>query len=442
MPRSPRLLAAGVVAVVVLAALALSGPSADPSKPPTPSTPNSPPAVATPRYWKGNLHTHTLWSDGDDFPEMVADWYKRHGYDFLALTDHNILSEGEKWADAGDEGTPRAKAVARYTERFSEAWIERRREKDRPQVRLKPLREFRSLLEEPGKFLLIPAEEITHKYVKAPVHINAFNVRDVVTPTDADNVAETIRVHLRAVAQQRARTGWRTVASLNHPNFGWGVRAEDLAAADELRFFEVYNGHPGVRNYGDDLHAACERLWDIALALRLGKLRQSAFFGLATDDAHGYHEWGVGKVNPGRGWVMVRAPYLSAESVLRAMEAGDFYSTTGLLLDDVRREGDELRIDIRGEEGVRYTTSFVATFADASLDSEPRKDADGNELPITRTYGAEVGKVVAEVEGTKPRYRLTGKELYVRAKIVSTKAHPNPYAKGDVEVAWTQPVVP
>src|SRR5205814_702981 len=31
-----------------------------------------------PRWWKGNLHTHSFWSDGDDFPEMIADWYKRH----------------------------------------------------------------------------------------------------------------------------------------------------------------------------------------------------------------------------------------------------------------------------------------------------------------------------------------------------------------------------
>src|SRR5262245_24226725 len=37
-----------------------------------------------PRYWKGNLHTHSLWSDGDDFPEMIGDWYKKNGYDFLA----------------------------------------------------------------------------------------------------------------------------------------------------------------------------------------------------------------------------------------------------------------------------------------------------------------------------------------------------------------------
>src|SRR5438046_2338773 len=50
-----------------------------------------------PRYWKGNLHTHSFWSDGDDFPEMIADWYKRHGYQFLTLSDHNILSDGDRW---------------------------------------------------------------------------------------------------------------------------------------------------------------------------------------------------------------------------------------------------------------------------------------------------------------------------------------------------------
>ncbi|MFN0066994.1 MAG: hypothetical protein ACKVYV_05090, partial [Limisphaerales bacterium] len=27
-----------------------------------------PPALDPPRWWKGNLHTHSFWSDGDDFP--------------------------------------------------------------------------------------------------------------------------------------------------------------------------------------------------------------------------------------------------------------------------------------------------------------------------------------------------------------------------------------
>ena len=61
--------------------------------------PTDDPVVADPqpRWFKGNLHTHSLWSDGNDYPEMIADWYRRHGYHFLALSDHNILSQGQQW---------------------------------------------------------------------------------------------------------------------------------------------------------------------------------------------------------------------------------------------------------------------------------------------------------------------------------------------------------
>ena len=31
------------------------------------------------RWFKGNTHTHSLWSDGNDFPEMIVDWYKKEG---------------------------------------------------------------------------------------------------------------------------------------------------------------------------------------------------------------------------------------------------------------------------------------------------------------------------------------------------------------------------
>src|SRR6478735_12137752 len=95
----------------------------------TGGTPNQPAPdgarLAGPKYWKGNLHTHSLWSDGDDFPEMIADWYKRHGYQFLALTDHNVIAEGEKWVPA-DANATRTKALAKYTARFGERWVERR----------------------------------------------------------------------------------------------------------------------------------------------------------------------------------------------------------------------------------------------------------------------------------------------------------------------------
>jgi predicted metal-dependent phosphoesterase TrpH len=43
-------------------------------------------------WYKGNLHTHTINSDGDSSPDAVARWYKEHRYNFLVLTDHNFLT--------------------------------------------------------------------------------------------------------------------------------------------------------------------------------------------------------------------------------------------------------------------------------------------------------------------------------------------------------------
>src|SRR5437870_2305919 len=138
-----------------------------------------------PRYWKGNLHTHTFWSDGDDFPEMVADWYKRHGYHFLTLSDHNVLSEGDRWLNVT---TDREAILKKYVTRFGDNWVEQRQKPEGMQVRLKPLAELRSLLEVPGRFLLIPGEEITHRYGLFPVHMNAINLRDVIRPINGPSV--------------------------------------------------------------------------------------------------------------------------------------------------------------------------------------------------------------------------------------------------------------
>ena len=44
---------------------------------------------------------------------------------------------------------------------------------------------------------------------------------------------------------------------------------------------------------------------------------------------------------------MVRAPHLTAEAMVKAMETGDFYASTGVTLSDIRREGDLLTLAIK-----------------------------------------------------------------------------------------------
>ena len=44
-------------------------------------------------WYKGNLHCHTTDSDGSLTPAEVVQYYKKEGYDFLAISDHNIFSD-------------------------------------------------------------------------------------------------------------------------------------------------------------------------------------------------------------------------------------------------------------------------------------------------------------------------------------------------------------
>jgi hypothetical protein len=393
-------------------------------------------------WWKGNLHTHSLWSDGDDFPEMISDWYKRNGYNFLMLSDHNVLAEGSRWVHSL---TNRGGAVAleKYLARFGTGWVEQRTVKNQPQVRLKPLSEYRTLFEEPGRFLLLQGEEITDTYKKLPVHVNATNLREPIPPQGGRSVGQTMQNNINAVLAQRARTGQAMFPHLNHPNFCWAITAEDFMQVRGERFFEVYNGHsPFVHNVGDAQHAGTERVWDIVQTWRLAVLGEGPLYALATDDAHQYHGEAKKGARPGRGWVMVRAPYLTPENIIHAMEAGDFYASTGVRLHEVSFRDGTLVVEIAPEADVTYTTQFIGTRKGFDQTSQPVRAPTGKELPVTRQYSPDIGAVLAEVQGPRASYKLTGDEIYVRAKVRSSKLKADPADAGEFEMAWTQPVVP
>jgi hypothetical protein len=395
------------------------------------------------RWWRGNLHTHSLWSDGDDFPEMIADWYREHGYHFLAISDHNILSEGRKWMKQADIIKRGGKdALAKYRARFGVEWVETRgaEEAGTLEIRLKPLSEFRALVEERGRFLMIPGEEISDRAEGVPVHLNATNIQELILPLGGKTVREAIAANVRAVEEQAKKKGREILVHLNHPNFGLAVTAEDMAEVLNERFFEVYNGHPGVKQLGDATHPRVELLWDIANTIRLADLKAPPLYGIATDDSHDYH--GEPGSRPGRGWVMVQAKYLTPEHIIRGLKAARFYASSGVRIRETKFDAatGKVQIDIEAQEGVEYTTDFIGTPVDYDRSTQPAVDAEGKPLRATKRYSADVGKTFATEKGLNPSYTLTGNELYVRAVVSSSRAHPDPSYKGQKEQAWTQPV--
>ncbi|MED6307839.1 MAG: histidinol-phosphatase [Planctomycetota bacterium] len=376
------------------------------------------------RWYRGNTHTHTLWSDGDAPPEHAVRWYADHGYQFLVLSDHNVMQEGERWFEIGEGGRLTPARVRELVERSPEGWVETRELEGTRSMRLKDLGELKAAFERPESFLLIPGEEVTDRYRMAEIHINARNLAGVIEPHRGESVAATIQNNLDAIAEHGRRHQRPVLGHLNHPNFRTSLGVEHLAGLRGERFFEVYNGHRSVDNEGASAPDSTEAMWDKALVLRLheGAGDGGLLYALATDDAHDHYEVDAVSV-PGRGWIMVRAERLEADSIIEAMRRGDFYASTGVALRSLESDGRTIRLEVDERPGVAYTVEFIGARA-----------TDGDRRPVA--------EVLQSSSGPRASYRFTGDELYVRARITSDRAHPRPYAVGDLEQAWTQPVRP
>lgn len=367
------------------------------------------------QWYKGNLHTHSYWSDGDEFPEMIMDWYKKNGYQFVALSDHNIIAEGEKWRTISNDSLYQ-NAFKEYLNKYGEDWVNHKKDEKGLHVQLKTLEEFRPLFEDPEEFMIFRAEEVTSYLEDKAVHMGAINIQEVIEPKKGNTIVELIQNNLDAILAQEEKTGEPVLQHLNHPNFTYAIKAEDIIQIDGERFFEVFNGHPHVNNYGDSIHDGTEKMWD-QVNIAYHSMNKPLLLGIATDDSHHYHKFGEKYSNAGRGWVMVRSGELSPGSIIEAMEAGDFYASTGVELSDLKFKNNELSIGVNPEAGVNYEIQFIGV----------RK-------------GSTKSEILKKVKDTKANFQIPEDILFVRAKIVSDKLKKNPYREGDTEVAWTQPV--
>ncbi len=248
------------------------------------------------RWYKGNTHTHTTYSDGDSPPEVVVDWYAERDYDFLFLTDHNVLIPEDH--------------LARLQRRGLAIW---------------------------------QGEEVT----MAAVHVNGLGLTERILPSQPGSGAREAEVkesrseRIRwAVERILAQGG---VAHVNHPNFLWNLTIDDLLEAGELGLMEVANGHNLVSNLGDADHPSTESLWDQLLTA--GR----RVWGVASDDAHHFRRWGDAWANPGRGWLQVESESDRMPDILDGIRAGRFYASSGLELAVYEAEGGVVRLELAGE---------------------------------------------------------------------------------------------
>jgi hypothetical protein len=143
---------------------------------------------------------------------------------------------------------------------------------------------------------------------------------------------------------------------------------------------------------------------------------------------------------------MVRAQNLTTENIIRAMYLGDFYTSSGVTLDELKfdKATKTLSVKVKADPGVKYTIRFngtkkgfdksVTMVTDAAAEQKPAR-----EFPV---YSEGIGAIFKQVEGTEASYQLANDDLYVRVTVVSDKeanyADPSGYMPTK-ESAWSQP---
>ena len=298
----------------------------------------------TVRWYRGSVHVHTSNSDGDSSPAEVAGWYRRHGYHFVIITDHN---------------------------------------------RVTPVEELNREFAAGGEFLVLSGEEITDWCGSRPIHITALGLTAAVGPQGGVSCAEVVQNNIDTVNTAGG------LAMVNHPNYQWALSPEDLAGLRGCALLEFANRGAAVNNLGFDTPDD-EEIWDALLGegLRL--------FGVASDDAHHFTVFSPLYDNPCRGWVMVRCGALTPENILDALARGEFYASTGVVLDRVEAGPGMIRIGIESLGHTKYRIEFIGRG----------------------------GVTLRTVIGTSADYIPKGTESYIRARISDSNGLR----------AWTQPV--
>lgn len=258
---------------------------------------------------KGNLHCHTTRSDGKMDPVDVIRKFKENGYDFLALTDHR-----------------------RYN--------------------------YKNFAPETG-ITIIPGMEFDNAFDHKNGHRFFHTVCIGPSKEDGNGYEQDETMESgRAKNQEEYQPYLDEIHSKNNMT----IYCHPEWSATPARYFEKQKGNFAMEIYNSD--CAIEDDMDTDAAYWDELLGQNIrIYGVAADDGHAeYHHC--------NGWVMVNAQN-NLNDILRALNAGEFYSSCGPEIYDFYIEDNKIIIECSPAAKVRLQSdkhpTRIIRSADASL---------------------------------------------------------------------------
>ena len=283
-----------------------------------------------PRYFKANLHTHSNISDGKLTPEEVKTSYKALGYQILCLTDHNTIvnhsdmNEPDFLMLTGVEiniNTPNYGPMGGKTYHLN-------------------------LIAKNPNNLWSPSK-VFRRFPEAAKYEDKMQCEEMDLQCNPDSVNAMI-----AKANEKG-----FLVMYNHPT--WSCQTyPDYAPLKGLWGMELRNTECCLIGHNENNFRVYKDL------LTLG----NRVFPLGTDDLHLPRALG-------QSWIMVGASKLSYDSVIEALEKGDFYMSCGPQITGLRVDGNVLKVSCSDAQRINMETH--GRFAKVVLaEDQPLREAE------------------------------------------------------------------
>ncbi|ASA22389.1 CehA/McbA family metallohydrolase [Paenibacillus donghaensis] len=252
--------------------------------------------------YKGNIHAHSVRSDGMYTVEQMIAAYRSKSYDFMCLSDHEIYFHSDEYD----------------TETFImldgyEMACNMERDTTGQQYHLHGLLDRSRKVEKP------------------------FQHDEEHEKPDYENL-DTIQ---QLIDEMRSKGN---LVIMNHPEWSKN-REEDLLQLEGYAAIEIYNHQSEIQEavgYGVSY-------WDYVLK------RGKQVNAIAADDAHGGPtDMAVSEFYGG--WIVVEADQLEQQAIIEAIKAGQYYSSNGPMIHELCIKNDRLQVTCSPVRSIRFIT--------------------------------------------------------------------------------------
>ena len=251
------------------------------------------------QWYKGNTHAHTSVSDGKFAPEKLIGEYKKAGYSFLAITDHEIYSD--------------------YTQYDTDSFIMM-----------------------PGVEIMLWQGDRNDAFTTHLVGLGIPGKNKFVHGQKLEYINTTPTQELIDFLHENGN-----YVILAHPYWS-GTRLEHFNEYSQgIDALEIYNNVCNL-DYGTGYS---EAYFDTAL------WADRHILCIASDDTH----QSVAAQNDFcGGFIMVKAPALNKGSIYKSIAAGHFYASTGPLIDEFYLEDGIAYVKCPPCEKISFNTDFYS----------------------------------------------------------------------------------